>query len=54
MRTVSSGPPAGGAVPSMPYVYPLTVALLPLTWRTVRRIQAARPESREGFFDGLS
>jgi hypothetical protein len=32
----------------------LTVALLPLTWLTVRRIQAARRESREGFFDGFS
>jgi hypothetical protein len=32
----------------------LTVALLPLTWMTVRRIQAARRESREGFLEGLA
>ncbi len=32
----------------------LTVALLPLTWVTVRRIQAARRESREGFFADLA
>ena len=32
----------------------LTVALVPLTWVTVRRIQAARRESRDGFFEGLA
>lgn len=29
----------------------LTVALVPLTWLTVRRIRAKRRESRDGFFD---
>jgi hypothetical protein len=31
----------------------LTAALIPLTWVTVRRIRAARRESREGLFEGL-
>jgi hypothetical protein len=31
----------------------LTVALLPLTWVTVRRIRDARRESREGWFEGV-
>jgi hypothetical protein len=38
------GAPAGNVIAGAL----LTVALLPLTWLTVRR------ESREGFFDGLS
>jgi hypothetical protein len=29
------------------------VALVPLTWLTVRRIQSLRRERREGLFDGL-
>lgn len=32
----------------------LTAALVPLTWATVRRIRAARRESREGLFEGLA
>ena len=31
----------------------LAVALVPLTWLTVRRIQSLRCEQREGFFEGL-
>jgi len=31
----------------------LTVALVPLTWLTVRRIRGKRRESREGFFDAI-
>jgi len=31
----------------------ITVALVPLTWLTVRRIRAQRRESREGLFDAI-
>jgi len=32
----------------------LTAALVPLTWATIRRIRAARRESREGLLEGLA
>ena len=63
-RTVSPKPPAGGSVPSVPYVYPLTrvTDLLgrmpdggagPATWLTLRRMRFLYRERRAGFFDGL-